>query len=105
MASWIPARGKQWPSILFDNAGPETVLCTIYFRPCRHRRLAKCRLNSGFHSPHGVRPSLTLDTIPADYGSQHFSLQRVNFFQLFLGEGEAAKTKPDRRCDDCIEQL
>ena len=63
MASWIPVRGKQWPSTLFDNAGPETVLCTaIYFRPCRHRRLAKCILNSGLHSPHGVRPSLSPST-------------------------------------------
>ena len=34
-----------------------------------------------------------------------FSLQSVNVFQLSFGKGEAAKTKQDRRCDDCIEQL
>ena len=53
----------------------------------RHRRLAKCRLNSGVHTSHGVRPSLTLDTLPADDGCQHFSLQHVNFFQLSVGKG------------------
>ena len=45
MASWIRARGKQWPLILFDNMGPEAVLCmAIYFRPCRHPAIGEVQI-------------------------------------------------------------
>ena len=59
-------------------------LCCVWRYTSDHavtRRLAKCRLNSGLHTPHGVRPSLALDTIPAD----------------------TRRLEKDRRCGDCID--
>ena len=70
VASWTPARGKQRPGILFDYTGPETVLraaCDIF--PTMHSPAtgeAQTDFLTSHAASHGVKPSLTFDTIPAD---------------------------------------